>query len=240
MKKLLIVLATLAALSGAGVAASVGMGWVELRTTLYASNPCRSGHPCVYPNTDGKVHVVDNLGVDTTAGGGGGGSPTDLLYSTVTYGDAAGAFGTGAGNLLLASDWMFTKPSTVTGARFGWSTTSQTVKCELWDVSSTTSVASGSVSTTGTGVKLCVFSSSFAITGANVGKRYRISTWETSGTNYTNITDPAVIPIPNAGSMVQNSSSVQGDGRFYASGDAFPSNSAGAGSYPVEPTYTVP
>lgn len=69
MKKTLIVLGVLAGLSGAGVAASAGMGWLEFRSVGLATNPCRTGHACVYPSSaDGRIHVVDNSGSDTLAG----------------------------------------------------------------------------------------------------------------------------------------------------------------------------
>jgi len=78
MKKFLIVLGTLAALSGAGVAASAGMGWIEFRSTALASNPCRTGHACFYPGTDGKPHAVGSDGTELGAWGvsGGGALPS--------------------------------------------------------------------------------------------------------------------------------------------------------------------
>lgn len=78
MKKLLITIGIIAAMSGLVAAAPAGAGWLEFRNVQQTSNPCRSGHACVYPSTDGKVHVVDTSGNDAVAGGSGGGGSVSL------------------------------------------------------------------------------------------------------------------------------------------------------------------
>lgn len=87
MKKLLIIIAALAALSGVSGAVAVGMGWVEFKGAEYATNPCRAGHECVYPSSvDHKPHAVDSLGNELGAwgsgGGGSGGGVTSIGIGT--------------------------------------------------------------------------------------------------------------------------------------------------------------
>lgn len=92
MKKILIVLGTLAALSGVSIAAAVGMGWLEFKNAEYATNPCRAGHECVYPSSvDHKPHAVDSLGNELGAWGSGG--ITSMTWTAPTLSGAWTNFG---------------------------------------------------------------------------------------------------------------------------------------------------
>lgn len=171
------------------------------------------------------------------AGGGGGGGSGTFAYSAIDQAVAAGSLSAGSGDLTLGCKFVFTRAVSVTGVRFGWDGSSTTIKVTLWD-SSGTAVATKSAAVSTTGAVTISFDSPYAVTGANVGKLYYVSFYDTGAAQYTNMADPDVSPFPSGAGLVQDGS-LQVGNREYAPGDAWPTNDGGAGGvYPVEPVYS--
>jgi len=159
--------------------------------------------------------------------------PTDVTFSPVgaiqNMDILASRGGTAGGAQTNASEFYVTKSGlSAVGIKFYWlPATSRTIKCSLWQTSSTTRLANATTSTTGTGTYTC----SFGAQSLTAFQRYRVSFWDQSNTDYSYMTGPTVPAMPTLGGpyLMWNS---WGN---YSGTDTFPNSNAVSERYPVEP-----
>lgn len=149
----------------------------------------------------------------------------------------------GAGSFTTGSQFgIFGSGRTITGVNVYWGGGATTLKGSLWDVATTTRLASGTLAVAGAGVYQIPFGTPYVVPSSQIIKTMVATVWDTSGTNYTRIAQSAFTAFPG-GTTVTNpfigGAYMQWVGfKSFAAGDTFPSSAATTEYYPVEPIIT--
>ena len=236
MKKFLIALGVLAALSGSAAAVGSAAGWFEFRSATATSNPCRTGKACVYPNaTDGKIHLVDQSGNDTIPGTVGISYAPFSWQTWFQHNTNTIAQG---GNTTVGKLFAVGTNSTATGAKGYWAGPATSIKVSLWS-SGGVRLASGTAAVG----SASTYSINFSATQPLVaGTQYVVTVWDTSGTNYTTVLS-AIGPAGNSvNGFLANPGPVSLTyyDNLYGTGDIFPGSTISTQIYGVDPVYTTP
>lgn len=165
----------------------------------------------------------------------------ELWWSPVDYFVASGGAPTLiAGSFTVGTGFQVNKSQTVIGVRFYWpGAPAVTIRCKLWDGAGV-EMASVDVVTAGAGKYSGTFATAQTVTTlASLTTRYKVSIWETSGTNYARwggSVSPAIYPtLPNYGSP----SMFWKTFAQWAAGNAHPGgDNTGVEWFPVEPVFT--
>lgn len=179
------------------------------------------------------------------------GSSTALWYSLADAANSTNGGGTSVnGSFTVGTKLRVTAACTMTGVRFYWNGANKTIKCSLF-ASGGSNLATGNVSTTGTGVYTATFGTPYSINLATAYSTvFYVGIWDNSGAVYQNMTITNLsLPwntagVSNADNPTLVSPYIQVIGNnFFAAGDVAPTG-GGAGTnpewYPVDPVYTVP
>lgn len=142
-----------------------------------------------------------------------------------------------AGNYTTGCRFYACRPASVRGVSFRTAIAgAHTIRCKLWRYGNATALKSVDVACSGPGYYEGMFTTPYTIAAAEVGvKTFYVSTYETTGTNMTQI----------AGSIYGNTVSFPSHAYFdravsWAAGDANPSaNSSASQTFPVDPMMDV-
>ncbi len=180
----------------------------------------------------------------------GNGVDTGYVFSVVNIANQKGGSNI-ASNTSVGMRFQVSRKVSITGAQFYWSGAAQTVKVSLW---TRAGVRSASVNVTTTNVPSIWTATFGSPVSVNVGDVYYVVMWETSGTNYqnmtvTNICLPGSSGASGAGFACTNNAAnptvvapaIVAEGyNWFVAGDGVPT-AGGAGVnneyYPIEPTY---
>jgi hypothetical protein len=156
---------------------------------------------------------------------------TDPLYQNVAY--HAASMTSAAASRTTGAPFAVRILCTITGATFrtGIATNPHTMRVKLWNPAGT-SVATVDVVCAGAGQYTGVFSSAYTVPAAYVGDVFRISVWETTGTDYSYCSAAPSVPAPGA---VGRAYYVQTP-NVYAAGDANPTTTHASQWYVIDPT----
>jgi len=185
----------------------------------------------IQTTADDLSYLVAGSGMKVTSGSNGQvelSTSKDEIYSLARIGANVGG-GVGVGSFTVGVQFYTTKNITCTGVRFYWANANKTVKTQLWS-NAGSSLASTTTSVTSTGVYESVFSSPQTL---SAGTLYKVSAWQTDGTNYTASTGFGSTfpsrPFYGGGHLTYVVIN------FYVAGDAVPTSSAASEIYLLEP-----
>lgn len=160
-----------------------------------------------------------------------------LFWSPADYGLARGA--SQAGSYTTGWAWRFTKPVKITGVRFAHTLgANKTFKYRVYNLTTSTLLDSGTSGSLATGA-VYTLSTSSPITISDITHEIVVAIWETSGTNFINMTldNHRESPFTSLPGIIGPTAIITDT--CYIAGDANPT-SGGAPTHPaIEPVYVV-